>query len=126
VSDSYVFGQLLDAAVAHVLWLYPRLHPLYSNTSLFMHACISPVALIAERFYSLGSSFYRNSDACMLVYDVTDKDTLDSLERWKQTFLSKTSGERGHDVPFVLLGNKCDLSPEEQVVSKEVGDAWAT
>jgi len=60
----------------------------------------------------------------MLVYDVQDPETLANLVRWKQTFLSKTSGDRGQEVIFVLLGNKSDLPADDQAVSKADGDAW--
>jgi len=44
-----------------------------------------------ERFQSLGKSFYRGSDACILVYDVTNKKSFDSLEIWRNEFLNHMS-----------------------------------
>ena len=41
----------------------------------------------AERFNSMGPSFYRNSDCCILVYDVTDSKLFDSIENWRKEFL---------------------------------------
>merc|ERR1719177_74289 len=39
-----------------------------------------------ERFQSLGNAFYRGADACILVYDITDKESFDAIEEWKSKF----------------------------------------
>eukprot|EP00483_Globobulimina_turgida_P008443 UN08460 len=36
-----------------------------------------------ERFASLGVAFYRGADAVLLVYDVADKTSVESLTKWK-------------------------------------------
>lgn len=70
-----------------------------------------------ERFQSLGVSFYRGADACLLVYDITDPHSLDNLNHWKDEFLNQVSGGFGvrggfggsnSNFPFVVLGNKVD------------------
>lgn len=65
-----------------------------------------------ERFQSLGVSFYRGADACLLVYDITDPHSLDNLEHWRTEFLNQVGGGLGglSDTyfPFVVLGNKID------------------
>jgi GTPase SAR1 family protein len=40
-----------------------------------------------ERFQSLGVSFYRGADSCVLVYDVTSTDSFRSLDAWRDEFL---------------------------------------
>ena len=40
-----------------------------------------------ERFQSLGVSFYRGSDGCILVFDVTMAKTFESLNTWHDEFL---------------------------------------
>jgi len=40
-----------------------------------------------ERFQSLGTAYYRGADMCVLVYDVTDRASLDQLPYWRETFL---------------------------------------
>ena len=40
-----------------------------------------------ERFQSLGVAFYRGADCCVLVFDVTNPKSFDSLESWKDEFL---------------------------------------
>ena len=69
-----------------------------------------------ERFQSLGNSFYRGSDACLLVYDITDPHSLDNLDHWRREFLQHVGGGLGDlepalgqsSFPFVVLGNKMD------------------
>lgn len=63
-----------------------------------------------ERFSSLGSVFYRKTDACILVGDLSNSKSFDSLESWRQVFLEHTSPECAETFPFVCVGNKTDLS----------------
>ena len=39
-----------------------------------------------EKFQSLGGAFYRGSDCCALVFDLTSYDSFQSLASWKQGF----------------------------------------
>jgi len=68
-----------------------------------------------ERFQSLGASFYRGADACVLVYDVTEKKSFDNLKQWKEDFLSTANPKSPEKFPFLLLGNKSDLDSKRQV-----------
>jgi len=79
-----------------------------------------------ERFQSLGNSFYRGSDACLLVYDITDPHSLDNLDHWRREFLNHVGGTGLDDFgsgsclgqssfPFVVLGNKMDKEQDRLV-----------
>jgi len=73
-----------------------------------------------ERFQSLGVAFYRGADACVLVYDVSNKKSFDSLSGWKDEFLQQCAPSNPEQFPFVILGNKCDLpAAQKKVKSKE-------
>ena len=65
-----------------------------------------------ERFQSLGQGFYRGADACILVYDTTDPESLDNLNHWRSDFLDHVGGGPMNTLaqafPFVVLGNKID------------------
>ena len=39
-----------------------------------------------ERFQSLCVTFYRGADCCVLVYDVSRRDSYDRLVKWKDAF----------------------------------------
>lgn len=72
-----------------------------------------------ERFRSLIPSYIRDSKVAMIVYDVSNKDSFDDVERW----CDYVKAERGDDVIMVLVGNKSDLP--ERVVSSEEGEELA-
>lgn len=75
-----------------------------------------------ERFKSLGVSYYRGSDAVMLVYDVSRRETFTNLEFWKDDFFLQAGIEPNKiDFPIVVLGNKIDLDARE-VKTEEVED----
>lgn len=76
-----------------------------------------------ERFQSLVESFYRGSDACMLVYDVNVQSTFDNLPNWRADFLIKSGNSE--DFPFVVVGNKIDLNKSiERSISKQQAEEW--
>lgn len=63
-----------------------------------------------ERFQALGNAFYRGSDACVLVYDISSRESFEALDNWKNNFLNQTMPEDSSKFPFLLLGNKSDLN----------------
>ena len=62
-------------------------------------------------------AFYRGADACILVFDLTTQKSFKALETWKEEFLIQASpaGEPT-EFPFVVLGNKSDLSQNRVVL----------
>jgi len=77
-----------------------------------------------ERFKSLGGTFYRGADACILMYDITDQNSFTALDSWMNEFLSQTNPENAKDFPFLLLGNKSDKPKQERKVSEEQAIHW--
>ncbi|MES1916659.1 MAG: Ras-related protein Rab-7 [Cercozoa sp. M6MM] len=76
-----------------------------------------------ERFQSLGVAFYRGADCCVLVYDITDAKSFESLESWMDEFLAQASPRNAETFPFVVIGNKSDLAERRQV-SEARARAW--
>ncbi|KAK1152796.1 ras-related protein Rab-7b-like, partial [Acipenser oxyrinchus oxyrinchus] len=74
-----------------------------------------------ERFRSVVSTFYKGSDGCVLAFDVTDRESFQALEGWRQDILDKTSS-RDPGFPFVVLGNKIDLNDRQ--VSSSDASSW--
>ena len=68
-----------------------------------------------ERFQSLGRAFYRGAEACILVFDITNKQSFDNLLVWKQEFLDKSMPQDPSIIPFFVLGNKVDLESSRTV-----------
>jgi Ras-related protein Rab-1A len=75
-----------------------------------------------ERYRSLTNMHYRDADGCILVYDVTDRDSYDNIEK---EWLKEIKEKAPEKTQIVLIGNKCDLSEERQV-SLEAGQAKAS
>ena len=73
-----------------------------------------------ERFQSLGRAFYRGAEACILVFDITNKQSFDNLLIWKQEFLDKSMPKDPAMIPFFILGNKIDLVDERQVYQDQI------
>jgi len=69
-----------------------------------------------ERFRTLTSSYYRGAHGVMIVYDVTNRSTFDSLNTWfheLETFVSST------DVVRMVVGNKIDKEFARTVTTEE-------
>jgi len=72
-----------------------------------------------ERYKSLGQTFYRGSDACMLVYDICNQESYAALSVWVDQFLQGVGSEdnqvESSDLIFVVVGNKSDNVEGRQV-----------
>lgn len=64
-----------------------------------------------ERFRSLIPSYIRDLHVAVVCYDITNKKSFVSLEKW----INDVRMERGDDVMMVIVGNKSDLGSKRQV-----------
>lgn len=64
-----------------------------------------------ERFRALTRSYYRNSHAIVLVYDITDRKSFENSKMW----LKEIEKYVDTDVLMVLVGNKTDLYQRRQI-----------
>jgi len=72
-----------------------------------------------ERFQSLGVAFYRGADCCVLVYDVNNSKSFDTLDSWRDEFLIQASPRDPDLFPFVVLGNKIDVEESKRMISQK-------
>lgn len=77
-----------------------------------------------ERFQSLGVAFYRGADCCVLMYDVNNAKSFESLENWRDEFLIQASPTDPDSFPFVVIGNKIDVEESKRVVSSKRAQAF--
>ena len=54
--------------------------------------------------------YYRNVSAVVLVYDVTNEQSFNSLSKWVSECANY--GLTPEDVPMIVVGNKCDSGLE--------------
>ncbi|KAF3483479.1 GTP-binding protein ypt7 [Arthroderma uncinatum] len=72
-----------------------------------------------ERFQSLGVAFYRGADCCVLVYDVNNSKSFETLDSWRDEFLIQANLRDPESFPFVVLGNKIDVEESKRMISSK-------
>ena len=70
-------------------------------------------------FKSLVESYYRNADCCLLVYDITSKESFLEIKNYYTPNIKEKCKK---NIKVALLGNKTDLKDQRQVSSKEGAD----
>jgi len=73
-----------------------------------------------ERFRTITTSYFRGAQGILLVYDVTDRRSFESIRNW----VSQIQQHADVHVNKILVGNKCDML-DEKVVSTEEGQKLA-
>ena len=67
-----------------------------------------------ERYRAITSAYYKGSKGCFIVYDITNKQSFDDIQKWYEEI--KRSGDK--DISIILVGNKCDLEKERKISSE--------
>ncbi|KAI6652098.1 Ras-related protein RABA4b [Oopsacas minuta] len=73
-----------------------------------------------ERYRALASVWYRHAVGAMVVFDLTDADSLDSIPNWIESINRYTDCKA-----YILVGNKNDLIEQRKVdhnVAKKIAD----
>ena len=73
-----------------------------------------------ERYRAVTSAYYKGAKGAFIVYDVTRKETLDSVNRWISDILTTCD----KNLTIILIGNKSDLEDQRQI-SKQQGEEKA-
>lgn len=73
-----------------------------------------------ERFRTITTSYFRGAQGILLVYDVTDRRTFESLRNW----MGQINQHADVSVNKILIGNKCDME-NARAVKWEEGKALA-
>merc|ERR1719219_2527568 len=63
-----------------------------------------------EKFAPVGSLYYRGANAVVVTYDITNRKTFDSVEKWREKFEDRQRSEQDDvDPQTVRVGCKTDL-----------------
>ncbi len=73
-----------------------------------------------DRFRTITASYYRGSNAVLLCYDITDKNTFRNIHKWLEEVKKFTVG----NPLLILCGTKVDLE-EKRIVSYEEAEEYA-
>ena len=68
-----------------------------------------------DRYRAITNTYYRHAIGVMLVYDISNKESFENLERW----LVELRDHADEKIEVVLVGNKSDLESQRQVSTKE-------
>ncbi|MHA1144876.1 MAG: GTP-binding protein [Candidatus Helarchaeota archaeon] len=72
-----------------------------------------------SRFKWIRRDYYQEANGCLIVYDITRKETYDELDEWVENLRNYCG-----DIPSILMGNKVDLA-DQRKVTKEEGEAYS-
>ncbi|CAM9501247.1 unnamed protein product [Scytosiphon promiscuus] len=64
-----------------------------------------------ERFRTITTSYFRGAQGILLVYDVTDKKSFNSIRNW----VAQIQQHADVAVNKILIGNKCDMDEDREV-----------
>jgi len=73
-----------------------------------------------ERYRTITSAYYRGADAIVMVYDVTNQESIRHINDWH----AEVSRYAAPDTCKLLIGNKCDLE-SQRVVPKATAKTFA-
>lgn len=78
-----------------------------------------------ERYKAITAAYYRGSKGALVVYDITNKDSFDSVDKW----ITEVQALGGKNISLVVCGNKSDLEEKRQVsfedgVNKSVNNEY--
>ncbi|EGR32356.1 Ras family protein, putative [Ichthyophthirius multifiliis] len=68
-----------------------------------------------ERFRSLIPSYLRDATCAIIVFDVTNKESFNNIERWLKDYRDN----RGNDASCVLIGNKIDMKQIREISQQQ-------
>ena len=71
-----------------------------------------------ERYRALTKVFFVDSQICILVFDITKKQTFEDIKNFWIKELENVSSS--NNIILGLVGNKCDLSDNEEIIDSEI------
>ena len=74
-----------------------------------------------EKYNSMVSNYYKKADGIILVFDLTNKESFDSINKWIKDINDNVDSKK---IKRVLVGNKIDLT-DLRVITKEEAEEMA-
>ena len=77
-----------------------------------------------ERFRNVTRQYYRDSHGAIIVFDLANKDSFDSIPKW----IEDLNNNGPENIPILILGNKSDLTLEREIniedIKKVIGNKY--
>ena len=68
-----------------------------------------------EKYKAITGAYYKGSKGAFIVYDITRKDTFDSVDRWVHDLKLAADPK----INIMLIGNKTDLEDKREVLTEQ-------
>ena len=68
-----------------------------------------------EKYKSMVASYYRGANVALVVFDITNRESFDSLPLWIENYYKNGPEQKN----IILIGNKKDMIEERQVTQEE-------
>jgi small GTP-binding protein len=72
-----------------------------------------------ERFRNVTRAYYRDANAALLVFDLSDHASFENIPMWHSQLLEQSGRDR-KELVIILIGNKSDLNHEVQLSEIQV------
>lgn len=72
-----------------------------------------------ERYMAITKAYYRGAVGALILYDVTNKQSFENVEKWLTQLKEYNSGLYTETTPVVVVGNKSDLEASRVVTTEE-------
>lgn len=73
-----------------------------------------------ERYTSMTRVYYRDAHGCILMFDLTNRNSFLNVVKWKRDFDSKCVTGDTSPIPCLLVANKSDVEAERSVTVEEI------
>lgn len=71
-----------------------------------------------DKFSFIIKAYYRNISAAILVFDLTNTKSFESIESWHKDLMDKMENTASV-LPIILVGNKCDLHKSRVITAEQ-------
>jgi Ras-related protein Rab-5C len=78
-----------------------------------------------ERYQAIAPLYYRGANVAVIVYDVTNKESLAKCKEWYNKLVDEEVAGDDGQVVVAIAANKCDCSAEQRMVPLKLGEAFA-
>lgn len=75
-----------------------------------------------DRFINMSHIYYKDSDFCLILFDVTNRKSFEECAKWKLDLDEKYRMIDDSKCPCLLIGNKCDEMAKREVDQEEIMD----